>query len=57
MLVSICQVYSEIRYNFTQVTNVALRKAMVAGETLSPKIPDAKFSPTENARDSVSVDD
>jgi len=50
---ALCYIYSEARYHYTQVTNPALRKAMTTGETLSPKIPDAKYSDEDSARRSV----
>jgi len=42
-LLSMCYIYSEARYCYMQVTNAALRKVMTAGETLFPKIPNAKY--------------
>jgi len=53
LILALCYIYSEARYYYTQVTNPALRKAMTAGETLSPKIPNAKYADQENARRSV----
>jgi len=36
----------------THIANAGLRRAMTAGEALSPKIPETKYSPTGIARDS-----
>jgi len=51
-LLTLCYIYSEARYTYTQITNPALKKAMTA-KTLSPKIPNAKYSDQDTTRRSV----
>lgn len=38
-LLSVATVYVEARYNYGGIANPSLKKAMVAGETLSPRLP------------------
>lgn len=54
-LISVATVYAEARYHYGGVANPALKKAIVAGETLSPKLPAVKISSQADARDSIST--
>jgi len=41
-LIAMASVYAELRYAHTEIPNAPLKKAMIIGETLSPRIPIAK---------------
>lgn len=53
LLLSIASVYAEARYHYGGIANPALKRAIVAGETLSPKLPQVKISPSAEARASI----
>lgn len=55
MLISIATIYAEARYHYGGIANPALKKAIVAGETLSPKLPAVKISTEADARASISM--